>query len=259
MADKRNKQKGGIEKLTPVLVIVSIVLAFAVGVLWQRVKSLEGGGDSDNQNAEMAGAAEEVADAPTRERPDVGKISDEQAEKVAEVTEDDHVRGNPEAPLTLIEYSDYECPFCSRFHSTAQQVIDEYEGQVKWVYRHFPLDQIHANARAAAEASECVADLGGTDAFWQFTDALYEDETKIDDLESVASEVGVSASAFNDCVESNEFADAVEEDYQSGLNAGVTGTPGNFIVNENGDAWFVPGAYPYDQIQGYIEEALDQS
>lgn len=244
-----------VEKLTPVLIIVSIVLAFAVGVLWQKVKSLEGRTNNvtDKKAAEVADDSNNSA---AQKSLQVGKMSDEQVEKVAEVTSDDHVKGNPDAPITLIEYSDFQCPYCARFHPTAQQVLDEYGNQVKWVYRHFPLDQMHAKARPTAEASDCVASLGGNNAFWQFIDILMEDATRISDLESVAGEVGVNISAFNDCVESGKFADAVEEDYQSGVSAGVTGTPGNFIINKDGDGWFVPGAYPYEQLKGYIEEAL---
>jgi protein-disulfide isomerase len=89
------------------------------------------------------------------------------------ISEKDHVRGDRDAQIVLIEYSDFQCPFCSRFHPTAQQVVEEFNGQVMWVYRHFPLDSIHPVARKAAEASECVAELGGNDAFWNFVDTIF--------------------------------------------------------------------------------------
>lgn len=88
------------------------------------------------------------------------------------VTDGDHVRGNKDAKVTLIEYSDYECPFCIRFHPTTLQLMEQYEGDLNWVYRHFPLEAIHPSARALAEASECVAQVAGNDAFWAFTDAV---------------------------------------------------------------------------------------
>ncbi len=89
------------------------------------------------------------------------------------VDDTDHVRGNPEAKITIIEYSDFDCPFCSRFHSTMLQVLEAYNGQVKWVYRDFPLPQLHPNAPKLAEAAECVASQNGKEAFWNFADAYY--------------------------------------------------------------------------------------
>jgi len=91
-----------------------------------------------------------------------------------EVAEDDHVQGNPSAPITLVEFSDFQCPFCKRFHPTVEQIFAEYGDQVKWVYKHFPLDQIHPQARPAAEASECIAEQKGEEGFWQFADAVFK-------------------------------------------------------------------------------------
>ena len=245
----------GNEKLTPLLIIVSIILAFAVGVLWQKVENLGGGLKTTPSQGQAVVDPQQPQARP--QGPSLGKVPEEQASKLPRVTRDDHVRGNPGANIALIEYSDYECPFCARFHPTAQQVVDEYGDQVKWVYRHFPLDAIHPRARTAAMAAECVAELGGNDAFWRFTDLLYEDITKIGDLSPIAQSAGVNVSQFESCVQSGRYADKVEKDYQEGLAAGVSGTPGNFILNETtGDVWFVPGAYPFDQLKTYIDEAL---
>lgn len=94
------------------------------------------------------------------------------------VASTDHVRGNRNARIAMIEYSDLQCPFCKQFHPTAQRVVDEYKGQVLWVYRHFPLDQgpnpLHPVARRAAEGSECVAELAGEDGFWKYVDAVFK-------------------------------------------------------------------------------------
>lgn len=89
------------------------------------------------------------------------------------ITEKDHIRGNPNARITLVEYSDLQCPFCKRFHPTVQQALEEYGGQIRWVYKHYPIDQIHPQARPAGEAAECIGEQKGNEGFWQFVDAVF--------------------------------------------------------------------------------------
>lgn len=246
MAKEKNSM---FEKLVPVLLIASIGLAFAVGVLWQKVNVMQGGG-TVNQQVPSGNAAQPAA-APN------GKLTQEQVKNVAKVSADDHIKGNLDAKVFLIEYSDYQCPYCEAFHSTAQQVVDEYGDQVAWIYRHFPLDQIHPNARPAANAAECIAALAGEDAFWKFTDAVFADQdSTLADIEGTAVAAGVNAASFSDCYDSEKYADEVENDYQSGITAGITGTPGNIIFNTKGDAWLIPGALPFAQIKTTIDEAL---
>lgn len=93
--------------------------------------------------------------------------------KIPDVTSEDWVKGNRDAKVALIEYSDFECPFCQQFHSSAQQALDAYPNDLQWVYRHFPLD-FHPNANKYAYTAECVAELGGNDAFWAFADKIFE-------------------------------------------------------------------------------------
>jgi protein-disulfide isomerase len=92
---------------------------------------------------------------------------------IVTITDKDYIRGNTNAPITIVEFSDFQCPFCKRFHPSLQQVVDEYKDQVRWVYKHFPIDQIHPQARPAAEAAECAGEQGGSKAFWEFSDALF--------------------------------------------------------------------------------------
>ena len=236
-------------KITPFLVIASIVLAFAVGVLWQKVSTLEG-------EPKSTLSADEPADFPNAfEEPTQGKLTQEQTDRIPPVVAGEHIRGSENPSVYLIEYSDYECPYCSNFHLTAKRVIEEYP-EVAWVYRHFPLDQLHQTARLAAEASECITEIGGNDAFWAFSDLIYEDQSRANDLVSLALEVGVDESSFNSCLESGRYADMVEDQYQRGIDTGIRGTPGNIILNNKGEAWLVPGAYPFDQLKVMIEEAL---
>ncbi|MGB6882161.1 MAG: thioredoxin domain-containing protein, partial [Microgenomates group bacterium] len=165
MSEKLNK-KGTLERFIPILMILAVALAFVVGILWQKVRNLESGEGVGN-------GTEQPADFPNQLPPE-GKLSEEQAANIPEITEKDYIRGSKDARVFLIEYSDFECPFCKDFHETAQQIVDEYDGQVGWVYRHFPLDVLHAKARTEAIAAECAAELGGNDGFWAFIDKIYE-------------------------------------------------------------------------------------
>lgn len=249
----KEKSSSSVERLVPVLVIVSVILAFAVGALWQRIEVLEGA--KSLAVADQAQGANNQAAAP-REQLN-GKLSDAQAGKLVKVSSADHIRGNADAKVVIVEYSDFECPFCSNFHETAKQAFEKYNGDVAWVYRHFPLDQIHPKAREVAEASECVANLGGKEAFWKFADEVFANEENIADLSGVATKIGVNSFAFESCLESGEFKDLVQAQYEAGINAGVTGTPGNFLVNKKGEVWFVPGAVPLIQLESMIDEALN--
>ena len=134
-----------------------------------------------------------------------------------------------------------------------KQVMDEYGDQVRWVYKHFPLDSIHSEARPAAIAAECAANLGGNDAFWSFTDSLFENQTRLgDDLyKELAVDLGLSASAFDECYSSKATADKVQEDYVEGQQMGVRGTPGNFV---NGQS--VSGAVPFESLKQVIDSQL---
>ena len=169
------------------------------------------------------------------------------------IAENDHIRGNPQAEITLVEFSDMQCPFCSRFHPTALQALKEYGDKMRWVYKHFPLDAIHPEARPSAEASECAWEQAGDEGFWKFTDAMFENQSRLGNAfyEEVAQQIGVNLSQFQTCVAERKYQDKVEQDYQQGLQAGVTGTPGSFV---NGTP--VKGAVPYEQLKAIIEASL---
>ncbi|MFA6304307.1 MAG: DsbA family protein [Patescibacteria group bacterium] len=166
----------------------------------------------------------------------------------------EYIRGNKNAKVKIVEFSDYQCPFCSRFHPTMQQVMADYGDKVAWIYKHFPLDSLHPNARPAAEASECVGEQKGNDGFWQFTDGLYGEQDKIgpDFFKELAQKIGVNMSEFNNCVSSRKYQQKVEADYQEGLSYGVDGTPGSFV---NGVP--VKGALPYASVKQIIDSELN--
>lgn len=136
------------------------------------------------------------------------RIAQEKAKKVPRVTKRDHIYGDPEAKISLIEYSDFECPFCKTFHANPKQVVDAFEGKVNWVYRHYPLQFHNPGAQKQAEASECAAELGGNGAFWKFTNLIYERTNSngkgfpLDNLVPLAKEVGLEKGAFQTCLDS---------------------------------------------------------
>lgn len=239
------------EKFVPILLVISVALAFLVGVLWQKVSFLEGGKGAKNTQAPGDLAPGGVN----------GKLSEDQAKKVEKPNDKDHIRGSLDAEVYLIEYSDLECPFCKQFHLTAQQAVDEYKDKVTWVYRHFPLDTLHPKADKEAEAAECAFELGGQDGFWKYVDKIFEvtpsnNGLDLAKLPTYAGQVGLNQSSFTSCLDSGRYADLVEEQYQGGITAGVTGTPGNFIMNKKGEVWIIPGAVPFETLKVTIDEAL---
>lgn len=183
------------------------------------------------------------------------------AGKVPEVTDADHIRGNKDAKVTFIEYSDFECPFCKRFEPTMQQLEEEYGDKVKVVYRHYPLS-FHANAQKEAEATECANDLSGNDAFWAYHDAILERTTSggtgfaLDALVPLAKELGLNESKFQDCLDSDKYAQHVKDDMSGGSAAGVTGTPGSILIDASGASQLLSGAIPYATIKSAVDAAL---
>jgi len=132
-----------------------------------------------------------------------------------------------------------------------KQVLSEYGDDVRWVYKHFPLDQLHPVARKAAEASECAAEQ---DKFWEYADLLYENQSDITTagLSDMAQQLGLDTAVFDSCLDSGKYAGKVEADYQEGIQAGVRGTPGNFI---NGQV--LAGAQPFENIKSMIDSILE--
>lgn len=181
----------------------------------------------------------------------------EQVGTVTPVTDDDHIRGDKNAEITLLEYSDFECPFCARFHPTMVQILNEYKGKVRWVYRHFPLSSIHPNAQKAAEASECANEQG---RFWEMADKMFEKQAQglsAAQLSAYAREAGVrDIGKFESCLSSGKYAQLVAADLASGEAAGVTGTPGTIVIGADGSKQLIPGALPYESVKQIIDSML---
>jgi protein-disulfide isomerase len=185
------------------------------------------------------------------------------ARNVPPPAKDDHVYGNPEAPVTLIEYSDFECPFCKRFHITAKELVDRSNGQVGLVYRHFPLDFHNPGARKEAEAAECAAKLGGNDVFWKYADAIYLHTHSngkgfpVDNLVPLAAKLGLNQESFRQCLDSSRMSPRIQHDIDTGTKAGVEGTPGNILwAKRTGKVVALHGAQPYERLSDAARELL---
>ena len=183
----------------------------------------------------------------------------------APISERDHIRGNPNAPIVLVEYSDYDCPFCSQFHATMLRAMEKYgtTGQVAWVYRHFPLTQLHPNAAKIAAASECVAEIGGNEAFWKFTDTVFNEKpiesrngqnvigfTDIGKLPEYAERAGADRSRFELCSSSGKYDSSIQDAISAAVAAGGAGTPHTLVVAGNQILTTLPGAIPFESYRG---------
>lgn len=183
--------------------------------------------------------------------------------KMRPISSEDHILGNPNAPVVIVEYSDTECPFCKQFHTTLRQVMADYgsQGKVAWVYRHFPIDSLHSKARKEAEATECANELGGPDKFWQYINLLYEttkSNNSLDpaELPKMAKTVGLDVKAFNTCLSSGKYKAKVEADYQDAVGTGAKGTPNSIIVSKDGTKTVLEGAQPYANVKEVIDALL---
>lgn len=158
-------------------------------------------------------------------------------------------KGPADAPVTIVEFSDFECPYCSRVNPSIQEVMDTYGNKVRVVFRQFPLN-IHANAQKAAEASLCADEQG---KFWEMHDVMFKEQRSLgtDQLKEKAARLGLDATAFNECLDSSRHAEAVAADLEAGSRLGVTGTPALFI---NGR--FLSGAQPFAELSKVIDEEL---
>ncbi len=179
--------------------------------------------------------------------------------------DDDPMIGNPNAPITIIEFSDFQCPFCKRFHSDTLPLIQTNyidTGKVNFVYRDFPITGSHPNALPAALAAECA---DAQKKFWPYHDKIFQNQNKWKDLEltqavtlfkQYASELKLNEDNFGTCLDSGKYFDEIKNDYRDGQNYGIDGTPGFFIGNDKLGYTKVSGAQPYQIFQTVLDEVL---
>ena len=212
--------------------------------------------------------------------------------KVDPVSTSDHILGNPNAKIVIVEYSDPECPFCKVFHDTLHAIIEAYgaSGDVAWVYRHFPIANLHPKAPKEAEALECASEQGGNEMFWKYTDAIYATTTSnnaVDDgiyntpkapltgpdgkplytqkaprsatdagqLSDIAQSLGLDVARFESCLQSGKYTARVTTDTNEAIAAGGQGTPHSILL-VGGDQIPLEGAQPLETIKGLIDSLL---
>ncbi len=160
------------------------------------------------------------------------------------------VKGDPKAPVTIVEFSDFQCPYCKKAATTMKDLLSKYNGRVKLAFRDFPLRESHPQAQIAAEAARCAGEQG---KFWEFHDALFADQSKLDEtgLVAQARALGVNEKLFQSCLVSGKFKAKIEADLQEGSRVGVAGTPGFFI-----NGVFLSGAQPQAEFEKIIDSEL---
>ncbi len=171
-------------------------------------------------------------------------------EAILTISDSDHILGSKDAEVVLIEYSDFQCPYCGRHAPNLKKLYEELGDDIAIVFRHFPLS-FHANALSAAVASECAAEQG---KFWEYHDALFANQSDLgkDLYEKIATDLGLNISDFNECLDSGKYENEIKAEMEGGSSAGVTGTPGTFV---NGN--LVKGAVPYETLKSIVESELE--
>lgn len=181
--------------------------------------------------------------------------------EIAEITSEDHILGDKNAPIVVVEYSDLECPFCKVFHGTMKEVVRAYEGKVAWVYRQYPIAQLHSRAPKESEASECAAELGGNTAFWKFVDTVLERTQSNNSLDPallpvIAGDIGLDVNAFNSCLSSGKYTNFINESVKKAMEAGAQGTPYSVIVTKDGTKAVINGAESLATVKRKIDALL---
>jgi len=181
--------------------------------------------------------------------------------RVRPVDTSDHILGNPAASVVIIEYADFDCEYCKDLFSSLHQVVANVgaNGHVAWVYREFPLSELHTNALAHARAAECAADVAGNDAFWTFADLLFAHQpVDPSDYGALAKQAGIPGDAFATCYAdaANQVDARISADRKNALDAGASGAPYSLILVNGKVIQVIDSAYSYDAINQLVTEAL---
>ncbi len=221
--------------ITAFAVLIAIAAVFYAGLMHGKSGTVAVAPPAGGGGGEVAPSEPQVA-------PDLNILA---------IRDSDAPQGNGD--IVLIEYSDYECPFCQQFHKTAQALVDS--GEVTWIYRHLPLP-FHATAKDGAVLGECVKTHRGSEAFWTYTNNVFAASTlNLETYKALAQDIGISEAQIDGCLatDSNEQR-SVEQDIQDAQKMGVNGTPGSFLVNtKTKGVQSIPGALPVDQVRNMLK------
>ncbi len=248
------------QKIVPVLVVLLIISSFLIGSMYTRIKMLESGASAGKNTANAANNGK-VAGAAAANNPPAAQVAP--VEQPVDVDlGDSPVLGDKNAKVAVVEYTDYQCPFCGQlFNNALPQIKKDYvdPGKVKLIVKDFPLTAIHPYAQKAAEAANCANEQG---KFWEMHDTLFKNQTAltIDNLKKYAADLGLNTGNFTSCLDSGKFADKIKSTTSEGEKIGVRGTPASFVGKVSGNvakqAISVSGAQPYDNFKTAIETAL---
>ena len=254
------KKKSAPSGLIVALIVVVGVASFFAGTYFSNLNSdVITKSDLDNAISKLESKIESVQQAPSQ-------APSQPLQPVKISLDDDPIRGDPNAPITIVEFSDFQCPFCARFHTqTLPSILEEYidAGKVNLVYRDFPLESIHPNALPAAVAAECANEQG---KYWEYHDMLFEtqngwsrlsSEAVISTFSEYAGEIGLEQEQFDSCLESGKYLEEVKNDLSDGRAYDITGTPGFFIGNDEIGFVKLSGAQPFDSFKQVIDAQLD--
>lgn len=239
------------------LIIAALILLIAIGFFFlvlTRIPQSAGNNVSNGKLLLLQGNT-------SRDQSLAAAAGGNQGVTIAPLTRYDHVRGTVTAPIAIIEFADLECPFCKEFHSVLQQIISAYPGKVSWVYRHFPIDSLHTKARSEAQASECAAELGGNEKFWQYIDAVFaltpsNDGLDLRQLPEIAASIGLDRQQFLTCLSSGKYANKVASELSQALLAGGSGGTPYSVIIVGGEKIPISGAVSYSQLKSAIDALL---
>jgi protein-disulfide isomerase len=248
-APRRKIGLGFLSKINIVYVLffLLIIASFLIGVLFTQVQFL--------RNGTVAGTNDVVLGDETGNNQPTGPVDVDEGHLP--------ILGNKDAKVTVVEFSDFQCPFCEQlFTESLGKIKEEYAdtGKIKFAYRHFPLTDIHPNAQKAAEASECANEQGN---FWDYHDQLFanqkdwealSEDQALEKYVEYANAIGLNGESLRECVNSDKMAGKVQDDIDAAIKAGVSGTPATFV-----NGMLVSGAVPYEEFKAQIDAALEKA
>lgn len=184
------------------------------------------------------------------------KSSPDKLDLISEVSSADFIRGNVDAPVTIIEYADFSCGFCGVYHPTLSQIVAESEGRVRWVYRHLPIFNIDA-----AVAGQCVGNTAGDKAFFDFADIMYANKEKYSAAfyREIAVSVGTDGASYDACIDNPLIKSKIQKEFsQAKILLGFNATPHTIIIDKDGEKFSFAGALPYEDVKNVVETLVQK-